>query len=77
MNKLYSIYITNQYISQSIFRVVSEGYRRTTRGAKRHQGVEDERRLSTVPGAAQEEDSMMHACSRALLLTIIADVYYI
>jgi hypothetical protein len=37
--------------------------------------VEDERRLSTVPGAAQEEDSMIHACSRALLLTIIADVY--
>jgi hypothetical protein len=40
--------------------------------------VEDERGHSTVPGAAQEEEAMiMHACSRALLLTIIADVYYI
>ena len=56
------MYITNQYISQSIFSIVSEGHGRTTSGAELHQGVEDERGHSTVPGAAQEEEAMiMHA----------------
>ena len=74
MNKSYSIYIINQYISQYISKVVPEGHRRTPRGSAGHQDVDDEGDVQTVPGAAQEEGSMIVV---PLLLTIIADVLYL
>ena len=62
MNKSYFIYIINQYISQSISRVVPEGHRRTPSYAGWYQDVDDEGDVQAVPGADQEGSMIAPCC---------------